>query len=397
MGILTVKYIEALARKVRAGEKVKEWHPDGEHLYLRVLPSGRMSFEYRRRPFKPVLIGAVEVGLPFARSKALETRTKHAQGIDPVVEKADAKKAQSETFESVFTRFIERYAKPELRTWGNIDRGIRKDAMPLWANTPIAEITRKQVGELVDDIVDRGSPRQAALVHSYLHKFFRWAVGRGYVDSNPAEGLPKPKQSPSRKRVLSDDELRLVWHAASSLNWPFEHITKLLMLTGQRKSEISDGSWSEIDLKEKIWRLPASRVKNKSDHEFPLSPKAIAIIKQLPRITPKGSKKPCDLVFSTTGVTSVSGFSRAKRNLDERIAELNDGQTIPEFTWHDFRRTAATGMARLKVPPHIIEACLNHKSGVISGVAGVYNRHEYAEEMREALDAWSKKLEEILK
>jgi integrase len=389
--ILTVKYIEALERRVRAGEKVKEFHGDGDGLYLRVLPSGRMSYEFRRRPFKPVKLGAAEMGLAHARQMAMDARVQQAKGIDPTVQKRAEKQVVGDTFEKVLTNFIERHAKPELRTWKNIDRGLRKDAVPVWGSLPIDSISRKMVGDLVDAIVDRGAPRQAALVYAYLHKFFAWAVGRGYLDANPAENLPKPRQKPSRERVLTDDELRMVWEASEALGWPFQPILRLLALTGQRKSEISAGKWSEIDMQARLWRLPALRVKNKSAHAFPLSGTALTILENLPRI------EKCDFLFSTTkGETSVSGFSKAKTRLDAKVAELNGGEVIPDWSWHDLRRTAATGMASINIAPHVIEAVLNHKSGAKSGVAGVYNRHDYLDEMRVALDTWANRLDEIV-
>jgi len=405
MSELTNKHIEAIERRIKAGEPVPEWTPDGGGLYLRVRKSGSMSFVLRRWGFPSLTIGPAVMGLAKARKAAREAIVQQAQGIDPSEEKRAAKAAKrterakaDETFAEILARFIERYAKPELRTWKNIERGLAKDATPRWGDLPITDITRKMVGELVDEIVDRGSPRQAALVYAYLHKFFKWAVGRGYLDANPAENLPKPKQAPSRERVLSHDELRLIWQASSRLGWPFEPITKLLLLTGQRKSEIAAGRWDEIDTKKKVWRLPAERVKNKLAHQFPLSGPALKIIEGLPRIeTCEGrGRKPADLIFTTTGDTTVSGFSRAKANLDATIKTLNDDKAIPEWTWHDFRRTAATGMASLNVAPHTIEAVLNHKSGVISGVAAVYNRHNYEKEMRAALDAWAIRLTEIV-
>ena len=345
------------------------------------------------------------MGLPHARNEARKAIVRQAQGIDPAAERAAAKAAKAaerakadETFGSIVERFIERYAKPELRTWKNIERGLAKDATPRWGDLPISEIRRKMVGELIDGIVDRGAPRQAALVYAYLHKFFKWAVGRGYIDTNPAENLPKPKQAPSRGRVLSDHELRLIWQASATLGWPFEPILKLLALTGQRKSEIAAGHCSEIDIKGKVWKLPASRTKNKNAHAFPLSGPVIGILETLPRIEDGRGRGEglADLIFTTTGNTAVSGFSRAKENIDATVVALNGGEPIPDWTWHDLRRTAATGMARLNIAPHAIEAVLNHKSGVISGVAAVYNRHSYEEEMRAALDTWARKLSEFV-
>lgn len=387
---LTVKYLESLERKVRAGEKVSEWHPDGDGLYLRVLPSGRMSFELRRRPFKPFLLGHYDMGLPTARKLAAEARAKQAVGIDPALEKAAAKNAKSETFGAVMEKFIERHAKPHMRGWAEVERCLNHDALPKWGDTPITDIKRKHVGDLIDGIVDRGSPRQAAVTYAHIRNLFRWAVGRGLIEANPMEGLPKPRSGGARDRVLSDDELRLLWQASDVLGPQFGPIMKLLAYTGQRKSEIACGFWSEIDLAERVWRLPATRTKNGQPHRVPLPNPVLDIIQSLPRL------EGCDLIFTNTGSTPVQGFGKVKERLDKRISEINGGESIPDWTWHDLRRTAATGMAGLNVSPHVIEMALNHVSGFKSGVGGTYNRHQYEKEVRVALDAWALRLNEIV-
>jgi len=387
---LTVKYLQALERKVRAGEKVPEWHPDGDGLYLRVLPSGRMSFELRRRPFKPFLLGHYDMGLPTARRLAAEARARQAVGTDPAVEKAAATLAKSETFAAVMEKFIERHAKPHMRGWAEVERCLKHDALPKWKDTQITHIKRKHVGDLIDAIVDRGSPRQAAVTYAHIRNLFRWAVGRGYLDSNPMEGLPKPRSGGARDRVLTDEELRLIWQASDVLGSQFGPIMKLLAYTGQRKSEIACGVWSEIDLDESVWKLPASRTKNKQPHRVPLSKPVLAIIDSLPRVNG------CDLIFTNTGTTPVQGFGKMKERLDKRTKELNGGADIPDWTWHDLRRTAATGMASLSIAPHIIEMALNHISGFRAGVGGTYNRFQYEREVRAALDAWANRLNEIV-
>jgi integrase len=387
---LTVKYLESLERKVRAKEKVSEWHPDGDGLYLRVLPSGRMSFELRRRPFKPYLLGGYDMGLPAARKLAAEARAKQALGVDPAVEKAEAKLVKSETFGTVMEKFIERHAKPHMRGWAEVERCLAYDALPKWKNTLITHIKRSHIGDLIDEIVDRGSPRQAAVTYAYIHNLFRWAVGRGYVETNPAEGIPKPRAGAARDRVLSEDELRLLWRASDVLGPQFGPIMKLLAFTGQRKSEIACGLWSEIDVDQAVWKLPGSRTKNKQPHRIPLSNPVLEIIKSLPRF------EGADLIFTNTGETPIQGFGKAKARIDARLKELNAGRDIPEWTWHDLRRTAATGMASLSISPHVIEMALNHISGFRAGVGGTYNRHQYEKEVRAALDAWAMRLNEIV-
>lgn len=349
-----------------------------------------MSFELRRRPFKPLLIGHYDMGLPAARKKAAEARAQQAAGADPALAKAEAKRIKSETFGAVMDKFIERHAKPHMKSWSEVVRGLNYDARPKWKDTPITEIKRKHVGDLIDEIVDRGSSRQAAITYAHLRNLFRWAVGRGLLEVNPMEGLPKPRSGGARDRVLSDDELRLLWRASDVLGPQFEPIMKLLTYTGQRKSEIACGVWFEIDIDERVWKLPATRTKNGQPHRVPLSAPVLDIIKGLPRVEKR------ELIFTNTGTTPFQGFGKIKHRLDDRIAELNGGEAIPEWRLHDLRRTAATGMASLNIAPHVIEMVLNHISGFRAGVGGVYNRHGYESEMRSALDAWAQRLNEIV-
>jgi integrase len=194
----------------------------------------------------------------------------------------------------------------------------------------------------------------------------------------------------SRDRVLDNRELALVWKASETLGWPFEPLMKLLILTGQRKSEISEGRWPEIDLAAEVWGLPPSRIKNKRSHKVPLSPQALAILEGLPRI---GAG---DLMFTTNSKTAVSGFSRAKRNLDAAIAALNGGEEIEPWALHDVRRSVASGLQRLGITLHVIEKVLNHASGSFAGIVATYQRHEFEPEKRGALERWAAHVERIV-
>jgi integrase len=177
--------------------------------------------------------------------------------------------------------------------------------------------------------------------------------------------------------VLDDGELLAVWRAAAELDWPFGPIVQLLILTGQRRDEVAGMRWSELDLAQKTWTLPRGRVKNDNGHEVPLSPQATEIIEKLPRM--KGSP----FVFTTTGNTAVSGFSKTKEKLDAKTG-------VEAWVMHDLRRSAASGMARLGVALPVIEKLLNHSSGTFAGVVGVYQRHSFSDEKRAALEAWGR-------
>jgi integrase len=174
---------------------------------------------------------------------------------------------------------------------------------------------------------------------------------------------------------LSDDELRSVWNAAGAMGSPFGPFVQLLILTGQRLNEVAGMAWSEIDLTSGAWTLPRGRVKNDKGHEVPLSAPATDIIRKIPKVNG------CDLLFTTNGKRPVSGFSKAKIALDEKSG-------VEGWTFHDLRRTMASGMARLGVGLPVIEKILNHSSGSFRGVVGVYQRHSFADEKRAALDLW---------
>jgi integrase len=209
--------------------------------------------------------------------------------------------------------------------------------------------------------------------------------------------------------VLSDDEIRWFWLACEEIGQPFGPLFQLLLLTAQRRDEVGTMEWPEIgDIKKRLWSIGRNKEKNDRAHDVHLSELAIEIISTLPKMD--GTS----LVFTTNSTTPVSGFSRAKENLDAAmrrarrrsldLPEDDDAylkalrlprgkkppEEIAEWILHDLRRTAATGMARLNIPPHVVDKVLNHVSGTIRGVAAVYNRFGYGEERKAALEAWGR-------
>jgi integrase len=221
---------------------------------------------------------------------------------------------------------------------------------------------------------------------------FAWAVSRDIIAASPCAGVKPPAAETSRDRVLSDDELKTVWRACDKVGWPFGPMVKLLALTAQRRDEVAEMRWSEIDFKARTWTLARERVKNDQTHVVPLSDAAIEILQALPEIKGKGEH---DFVFTTTGATPVAGFSRAKNRLDGAILESVD-RAPDHWTFHDLRRTAASGMARLGVNLPVIEKVLNHTSGSFAGVVGIYQRHSFAEEKMTALQTWGRYLNQLV-
>lgn len=294
---------------------------------------------------------------------------------------AGAAQAHPESVEHAVEQFAQRHLS-KIRTGAVVARILRREVVGRWRGRRLADVTRADVHKALDEVADR-APIQANRVAAYLSKFFRWTTTRGIIAANPiVGGIERPAEERKRKRTLDDRELSLVWAAAEGMGYPFGPIVQLLILTGQRKSEIGEAHWSEINLDGKFLDLPAARVKNKKPHCVPLSPQVMTILESLPRYA--GS----DLVFTTNGKTSVSGFSRAKRALDKQVAVLNGGEAIPEFTIHDLRRSCAAGLQRLGVDTRVIERALNHVSGVFAGITSVYQTHDFAEEKRDALNRW---------
>lgn len=402
--------------------------PDGKitGLYLVLQPSGAKSWALRYRvaglPKKLTIGPYPAIDLATARKRAQEATGDVAGGNDPAAAKVAARaaakaerEAETDKVERVADLFVERYAKPKTRDWRETKRMLDNEIAPRWKGKRLSQITRANVADLLDEIVDRGAPIRANRVFAQFRKMCNWAIARGIIDRNPCASMSAPSPETQRDRVLSDDEIRLVWKASDASGWPFGPIVKLLLLTGARRDEVAGMRWTEVDLAARIWTLPEARTKNKRAHEIPLSDDAVTVLTALPRMEKrvqgedgKISLRRVDLAFSTTGTTTVSGFSRAKTMIDTAVLELlqkraesagdeADEATAPErWTLHDLRRTFATNLQRIGVKLEVTEAVLNHVSGSRAGVVGIYQRHDWAEEKRQALDAWARRLKAIV-
>ena len=407
--------------------------PDGgvRGLYLVVQPSGARSwavrYRYAGKPAKLTLgpalaergggsLDQVPIGaamtLVEARTAARAALVTVAEGRDPAGERRAARTAATtpedatrDHVRTLGTAFIDRYARPRNRSWRETERQLKVDVYPRWGDRRVQEITRRDVVDLLDGIVDRGSPVAANRVLATLRKFFGWLVARDVLPASPVTGVKAPSAEVSRDRVLSDDELALFWRASASLDYPFGPLFRLLAVTGQRREEVAAMTRSELDLSDAAptWTIPAPRSKNGEAHIVPLSPLAVAIIRDLPTL-----KSKVGLLFTSTGETPVSGFSKAKDRLDVGIAALMraaavergvdpaDVDPLQRWTLHDLRRTMASGMARLGINLPAIEKVLNHTSGSFGGIVGVYQRHTFADEKRAALNAWASFVEALV-
>ncbi len=374
---LTARYIDTVTAP--GPKRLEVYDQTLSGFGVRVSTSGRKTWFCAPRVngrVKRVKIGTYPaLSLSEARQKAQETLRDTQLGIVP--------EPACPTLGDVVPQFIELYAKPRNRGWLTQQRLLMHHWKPLF-DVPIDQIKRADAVRVLDSIVASASAGSANNAMAVFKKLMNWCVDRGVIASNPIAGLKTPRKSVARDRVLTDDELQLLWAATEHDQYPFGPLVQLLILTGQRRAEVSEMRWFEINLNDAMWTIPAERAKNGIAHDVPLSPQVMSILHGLPRFA--GS----DYVFTTTGTTPVSGFGRLKERLDREVG-------FDDWWFHDLRRTAASGMARIDVAPHVIEKVLNHKSGIISGVAAVYNRYSYADEKREALEHWSVYLSELAK
>lgn len=420
--------------------------PDGvlAGLYFIVQPTGRKSWAVRyRHQGKPrkLALGNYLAGddagragdeLKKVRREAADILESVRAGADPAAEKQEAKKqarddneSRRDNFAVLAERYVKEYAAKR-RSAANKARllGMRlKDDQWVtikdrpagrWADKRVQEITRRDVRDYLD-IVAETAPIGVNRSFAELRTFFNWCVGKDIIAASPMAGLQMPsEENASRNRVLirradvpgsTDDELRWLWEAADAYDTyegtesgsggrrprgPFGPFLQMLILTGQRRTEVSEMTWREVDLEQRVWTIPKERAKNNKPHAVPLSDAAVAILESMPRF------KGCPYVFTSDDASPVSGFSRMKQRIDRLMLEIavkeaaGEAVQVPGWTIHDLRRTVAAGMQRLGVRLEVTEKVLNHLSGSFAGIAGVYQVHDFHDEKRAALDAWAR-------
>jgi integrase len=358
----------------------------------------RMSFD----PAYPAL------DLAHAREKAHKALAELAEGKDPTAAKTEAKAAAArapDTIANVVELFIKRGLELKHRAPRYIEetrRNFRNHVLPRWGERDIKSITRRDVIELLDAVMDHGSvvkrgdgkrhtapggPISANRTLAAIRALFNFALRRGIIDSTPVALVERPGEETSRDRTLNADETRAVWQAADGVGYPFGAFFRLALLTAQRRDEVAGMRWADLDLDAGTWTLAAEATKAGRAHVVPLTATAVEILRGLPRkaITTERGMKPSPYVFTTSGVAPVSGFSKAKPRLDQAITRARDGAALAPWTIHDMRRTVATEMGRLGVSRFIIGKVLNHAD---RSVTGIYDRHAYLQEKRAALELW---------
>lgn len=402
-GKITKRAVDALKPSPR---DVFLWDSERKGFGAKLTPKGRLVYilQYRMggraSPVRRYTIGPHGTWTPEGAGKEAERLlVMVAQGVDPASEEQKRRTVASElAFDVYADRFLEREVKPNWkRSYGFVESTVRLHLKPAFGATPLPSIGKADLVRFFDGLPAE-KPGLRRNCFAVLRRLFRWAEGRGDIDRTPLNGFEAPAPVASRDRVLSEDELRLVLLASHDLAAPYGLFVRLLAVTGQRRNEVAALDWKELDRAKRQWLLPAARAKNAVEHLVPLSDLAVAELDQLAG----GSEWPRrGLVFKATDKTSITGFSKAKRALDDlmlnRLAQDQLDAAIDPWRLHDLRRSMATHMQALGVPADVIEACENRVAGQSKqGAVRVYQRHAFEAEKRAAMDRWASLLSVVL-
>jgi len=336
-------------------------------------------------------VGALDLGA--ARKSAKDILAAVRLGRDPAGAKIEARARMGETFGALLARYLphkQAQLKAGSRSFKEVERHLTKYARSLHAR-PVTAIDRRTIAALVSTIASKNGPTAANCMLGSLSGYFGWLIREGLIsDVNPASYVNKAAAKKSRERVLTAEEFRAIWNALGDSD--YADIFRLLAYTAARKSEIGGLRWDEIDFDNVEIQLPASRCKNNKPHIIPLVPEAVAILEAR-------QQNGRDFVFGYG--RGFTGWHWAKTALDERIAAARKAAgikaPIPAWVLHDLRRFFSTiAHDKLGVPPHVVEAALGHIAAFKSGVAGVYNKADYLDERRRALEKWADHVEGIV-
>lgn len=415
-----------------SGKRVEHFDAATPGFALRVTDKGEKSFVlFSRITGKQVrlTIGKAQieddgpgVSLADARQTARDWITLCAKGEDPRGKKEEGgtpalatPAAPVETY--TVRKAVEAYEKAHVsrlkpRSQLEARRPLKKILLTKWPDRALADVSKADLREVLSGMAESGNPVAANRALANLKAFFNWCLTEDRLTVNPCVGIRDPGgNETSRDRVLSDEEIRTLWPILEETSYPFGSLAQFLLVTAQRRDEGANLRWSEIaDLEGEnpVWTIPAAKNKGGRLHEVPLSPLAVRLLRSLPRIaveTEAGKPVLSDFVFTTIGKAPVSGFSDGKERMDkltvrefQRI-EREAGKApdpLARWTLHDLRRTAASGMARDDIPPHVVSRVLNHSPGKAEGITAVYNRHGYLREKRHALETWAGKVESLI-
>ena len=377
------------------------WDADLSGFGLKVTKAGTKTYlvQYRMggrgAATKRYTIGRSGTWTPAtARTEAERVLRLAAGGIDPYLAAKERERDEQDlAFGPYAQRFLLEFGKREWRprTYASAESNVRRWLTPVLARKALTVITKRDLVEVLDR-VPASSPALLRNLFVLMRKLFNWAVERGDLDRSPMDNMKPPASVASRERVLTDEELLFVITSSTDLGTPFGELIRMLVVTGQRRDEVAGMTWAELDRNRLEWSIPAHRAKNGVASTIPLS--EIAVV-ELDGLAGGQRWRRSGFVFTTTGKTPVSGFSKVKNRLDGFVRKSMRRDIAP-WRLHDLRRTFATNMQRLGVRFEVTEALLNHTSGARSGVAGVYQRHDWGPEKQEAIRLWTERLRTLI-
>ena len=360
---------------LRVSESKKVWN------FLSAMPDGtRPRVDLGTYPATSVAM---------ARGLAIEARGCLDRGEDPRA-LFGCRNAGAQTVSGLIDRYLDMYVRRHLRSASEVERRLRKNVVPVIGDVRVSELHRRDINRVIDPIVSRDAPVEAARVYEDVLALTRWALARGELDRDPTLGLRRPPAKPPRDRVLSDAEIRVLWTGLPHVlarSRSCQRIIKLALLTAQRVGEICGMRVDELDLVRGTWSIPGARTKNKRGHSVPLSQPAIAVVEEALAEAGEGAQ----LVFPSNG-GSLPPMAVAKA-----IERAQSRFGLAHWTAHDLRRSALTGMARLGVAPITLAHIANHRTGTKAGMTlSVYVHDDHSAQKASALALWAQRLEGIV-
>jgi integrase len=332
-----------------------------------------------------ILLGSYEVlGAEAARAAARKVLARVALGQDPSADKRERRSKDRLSLRAVIDQYLgEKERELRSKTLREVTRYLTGPYFKPLHGMPVDKVSRKDIAARLVAIARDHSNIVASKARDTLSAFYVWCLQSGLCEANPVIGTRKPEGNPARERVLSDQELVAIWSACKDDD--YGRIIRLCVLLCSRRAEIGGLAFSELDLEgpQPSWTLPAKRSKNGVKHTLPLMPMALDIIRAVPRLVSR------DQLFGARSENGFASWDKGKLTLDARSGVSN-------WTPRDIRRSAATKMADIGIAPHIIETILNHVGGHKGGVAGIYNKSSYVNEVRRALAIWEDHLRSLV-
>ena len=400
----TTKDLDSKKFKPREGQTkprdIRE--KSGNGFGVTVFPSGEKSYiyiyQFEGRKRRMTLAKYDRCSLSDARKLHRVAMAVLESGKDPALEKKNEKiiARDASTVAGLIEEYLEKWAKPNKRSWKADERCLNKDVKPAWGKYKAADITRRDIVLLLDKINDRGSPIAANRTLACIKKMFNFGVERDIITAIPCIGVKAVAAENRCDRVLTEDEIKILWSALDQqtnqdnplhvihMSEQTKLVLKLQLVLAQRKGEIVSAEWSEIDLKTGWWTIPAIKAKNNQTHRVPLSPFAI------------------DLLIEVKKLGGDSRFLFPAKQKDSHITGGSVDHAVRRSTFngvnawtpHDCRRTAASYMTSLNNSRLVVSKILNHSES--GSVTAIYDRHSYDNEKRLALESWARKLKEIV-